>query len=176
MRPNETINIVARIGFFCARHALAVVALTVSTCVLWTVVYLALFFWAIFSGGGIGGPLAYPAGLIFFAIASTFMGIFVFLPTTAFAEWFTHRQGWPILAQIPMCVAGFSLICITIIFAAIYTSAEVTFLNAAMGFLALIVIYLIPLTIYWWVAQSIPLLISLTQRIRAALQSRARIL
>jgi len=175
MSRNEAIIVVSRIGYFCARHSLAVIALAILTCILWTATYFALLLWAIFAGGGIGGPLAYPAGLIMFPMVSTFIGIFVFLPSTAFAEWFTHRHGWPILAQIPVCVAIIGIISIVIIIFAALSSSGASFLNSIMGFMALFLLLIIPLTVYWWVVQSIPLVNSLVQRIRMTFRSRARI-
>ena len=84
----------------------AILTALLTACALWTITYFALLLWAVFTDSGIGGPLAYPAGLFFFFLASTAAGLVLLLPSTALAEWFARRRGFPILAQIPLSVAA----------------------------------------------------------------------
>ena len=49
---------------FALRHAFAIAFLAITACALWTLCYVVLLLWAIISDEGLGGPLAYPAGLL----------------------------------------------------------------------------------------------------------------
>jgi hypothetical protein len=138
----------------------------VVACVVWTVTYFALLLWAAFIGGGIGGPLAYPAGLLFFFVATTATSLFLLLPSTALAEWFTQRRGFPILAQIPVSVAVLALLCLIAVSIVSAAGSQPTFHGVSVGFGILFLVLLVPLGIYWWGAQSAPLLLSLLGRIR----------
>lgn len=150
MNGSQIIQITGRIGFFCARHFLSVLLTVLAGCLLWTVTYFALLLWAAFTSGGLGGPLAYPAGLLFFLVAGTAASLVLLFPATAFAEWLARRLGFPVLVQIPFSVASLALLCL----AAVGIHSSVSF--GALLFLS----HLLPLGLYWWVAQSAPLAFS----------------
>ena len=162
MNGRHTIQITGRVGFFCARHFLALLLTVLAGCLLWTVVYFALLLWAAFAGGGLGGPLAYPAGLLFFLVAGSAASLVLLLPATALAEWFARWHGFPVLAQIPLSVAFLALLC----FAAVG-------LRSSLSFGVLFLSLLLPLGLYWWVAQSAPLALSLLRFVQSTIHRTA---
>jgi hypothetical protein len=170
MSGNQTILTAGRIGSFCARHLLAVMVMVVAACVAWTITYFALLLWALLTDGGIGGPLAYPAGLLFVFVATTAVSIGLLLPSTALAEWFSQRRGFPILAQIPLSVVALALLCLVVVGLASASGSQPTLRGISVGFGVLFVALLVPLGLYWWTAQSLSLLLSLIHRLRGMLR------
>ena len=166
MNGSQAIQTAGRIGSFCARHFLALAVTVAAACVVWTVTYFALLLWAVFTDSGIGGPLAYPAGLLFFFVATTAASLVLLLPSTALAEWFARRRGYPILAQIPVSVVVLSLLCLVTVSIASAVGSRPTLHGVSVGFGVLFLVLLVPLGLYWWAAQSGPLLLSLFGRVR----------
>ena len=169
MNTNQAIQAVVGISAFCARHLFAFVVIVAVPCVLWTVAYLALLLWAMISGGGIGGPLAYPAGLLVILVAATVASLVLLFPSTALAEWFAKRRGFPILAQLPISVAVLALLCLVLVAVAAAVDTGPSFQGVAVGFGVLFIAHLLPLGLYWWTAQSGPLLLSLLKLLRSTL-------
>jgi len=170
MNGNQSIRTAGRIGAFFARHSLAVLVTVFVPCLLWTIAYFALLIWALFSSGGMGSPVVYPIGLLLILVGGTGVAIALFLPATALAEWIGRRHGLPVLAQIPISVAILALLCVAIAAIATATGTEPTFQGFSMGIGFLFLAHLLPLGIYWWVAQSGPLLLSLLQSLRSKLR------
>jgi hypothetical protein len=166
MNGSEVIQRAGRIGSFCARHLLALAVTVAAACVVWTIIYFALLLWAVFTDSGLGGPLAYPAGLLFFFVATTVVSLVLLLPSTAIAEWFARRRGLPILAQIPVSIVALALLCLVAGGIASAVGSQPTFHGVSVGFGVLFLALLMPLGLYWWAAQSIPLLLSLIHRLR----------
>jgi hypothetical protein len=149
----------ANLAFFILRHAIASFATIVAACLLWTVAYFALLLWAVAANAGLGGPLAYPGMLLVVAVAAIFASTLLFFPATALAEWVCSRARWPVLAQIPVTVGMLAMLCITM--AAIFPalrgqpiSADAVITGGAWFF----GLSLLPIGIYWWIAQAGPLL------------------
>lgn len=165
MIENQTLQTAARIGSFCARHCLALTVTVAAACVVWTVTYFALLLWAVCTDSDIGGPLAYPAGLLFSFVASTAASLILLFPSTAFAEWFARRRGFPILVQIPVSVVALALLCIIAIGIIFTVGSQPSLHGVAFSFGILFLSLLVPLGLYWWAAQSIPLLLSLMRRL-----------
>ena len=157
------IRMASRVGFFCARHFLALLLTVLAGCLLWTATYFALLLWAAFTGSGLGGPLAYPAGVFFFLVAGAATGLVFLFPATVFAEWLTRRLRLPILIQIPLSVGFLALL---------YWAAGGFHLSVVFGVLFLSL--LLPLGLYWWVAQSAPLAGSLLRLLRPAVHRTPR--
>jgi hypothetical protein len=153
-----------RIGGFCARHLFALGVAMLAACAAWTVTYFALLLWAVLTGGGLGGPLAYPAGLLFALVAMAAAGLVLLLPATALAEWVARRRGFPVLAQIPVSVGILALLCLAVVGLVSAGGFQPTLRGASIGFGTLFLALLLPLGLYWWTAQSIPLLASLLAR------------
>jgi hypothetical protein len=156
---SQAIQAAGRIGSFCARHLLALLVTVAVPCVLWTVAYFALLLWAVVTDGGLGGPLAYPGGLVFLFVAAMVASLVLFFPATALAEWLARRRAYPILAQIPFSVAVLAVLCLIL--------SSIRGISVSFG--ALFAALLLPLGLYWWTAQSGPLLLSLFQRLRSIL-------
>ena len=171
MNASQAIQTAGRIGSFCARHFLALGVTVAAACLVWTVIYFALLLWAVFTNSGIGGPLAYPAGLLFFFVATTAASLILLFPSTALAEWFSRRRGFPILAQIPVSVAVLALLCLIAVSIASAVGSQPTLHGVSVGFGVLFLVLLVPLGLYWWAAQSVPLLLSLINRLRGTLRS-----
>ena len=171
MNESQAIQTAGRIGSFCARHFLALGVTVAAACAVWTVTYFALLLWAVLVGGGLGSPLAYPAGLLFFFVATTAASLVLLFPATALAEWFARRRGFPILVQIPVSVVALALICFVVVSIASAAGSQPTLRGVSVGFGVLFLALLVPLGLYWWMAQSGPLVLSLLGRIRHILRS-----
>ena len=161
---STAIQTAGRIGGFLARHFLALLVTVAVPCALWTVTYFALLLWATVSGGGLGSPASYPIGLLFFLAAGTAVSILLYLPSTAIAEWFARRRGFPVLGQIPLTVAVFAVLCLAAVGLWAAFVPEPGLRGFSIGFGSLFLINLVPLGLYWWSAQSGPLLLSLFRR------------
>lgn len=173
MNRNPTIRTAGRVGVFCARHFLATLVTVSVLCVLWTVTYFALLIWAAVSGAGLGSPASYPLGLLVALAGGTAVALVLFLPATALAEWIARRRGLPILAGIPISIAILAALCLLLVGAAVATGTQVSLRGAAAGFALLFLAHLPPLGLYWWVAQSGPLLVSFYKQLRKPRLPRA---
>jgi len=165
MHREHAIRTAACIGGFCARHLLATLVVVLVLCVLWTVTYFALLIWAAVSGGGLGSPASYPLGLLLPLVGGTVFSLTLFLPATALAEWIAKRRGLPILAQIPISIAILAALCLLVVGSAMAAGVQASFRSGAAGFAVLFLAHLLPLGLYWWVAQSGPLLVSLYRQL-----------
>jgi hypothetical protein len=166
MNGSQTIRTAGRIGSFCARHFLAMAVTVAADCIVWTIAYFALLLWAVFTDGGIGGPLAYPAGLLFSVVAAAAASLILLFPSTALAEWFARRRDFPILAQIPVSIVALAVLCLVSVSVASAVGSQPTLQGVSFGFGVLFLALLVPLGLYWWAAQSVPLLHSIIQRLR----------
>jgi hypothetical protein len=152
-------NTAATLAGFVLRHGVASLATVVAACAIWTVTYLVLLLWAIAANGGLGGPLAYPGGLLVVALAAGLASLFLFFPATALAELACRRKALPILAQIPISVALLAALCVLAAFAIEAfrdppATAPVVARLCAWAF----GLSLVPIGFYWWIAQAGPLL------------------
>ncbi|MEO7268252.1 MAG: hypothetical protein ABIW49_03495 [Knoellia sp.] len=143
----------ARMGSFGARHVFALASTVAACCLAWTLAYGALLLWTVVTDGGVGGPLVHPAGLLFTFVAASFVGLALSLPSTVGSEWIARRGGWPVLVQIPLSVVGLALLCLGVVVLG----------DVPLGFGLLFLALLVPLGIYWWSAQSGPLLLSMVR-------------
>jgi hypothetical protein len=169
----QVLRIAGSIGLFCLRHAVAMALTIAIPCLLWTVAYLGLLLYAMVTGGDLGGPLAYPVGLLFVLSTATAACLFLLFPSTALAEWIGRRSSLPILTQIPISIgilAILSLVLTLILdqrFLQALPFAPGQKLNPGITTAVLFCAHLLPLGFYWWVAQSIPLLSALFSRLIA---------
>lgn len=171
MNPHRTLASLGRFGGFCARHSLALLVTMVVPCVLWTITYFALLLWAAFTNGGIGGPLAYPAGLLFVVGVAAVSGLMVLMPSTAMAEWIAKRFTLPIFAQIPISLGLLAVLCLLVVGGATAAGVPTSFRGFSLSLGALFTAHLVPLGLYWWVAQSGPLLRTLSKTLLRKLRS-----
>ena len=167
-RKNQTLLwIVGRIAAFLFRHAVAVAGVVLAGLLLWTFVYFALLLWALIVGGGIGGPLAYPAGLLVVLGMSLSASLALLFPATAIAERLGKRLRWPVLAQIPLSVGVAGAICVSISLLSMPGEFAKGLQTAAILWAA----NLLPLGLYWWIAQSGPLILSGIDRWKSRLRA-----
>jgi hypothetical protein len=169
---NRGFRVASRVGSFLLRHALAVAVSVAVPCMLWTVAYFGLLLWVMIFGGGPGGPLAYPAGLLVVFLAALAASVLVFFPAVGAAELVARRLGWPVFAQLPLSMAGPMLVCAALAIGAGVQGRDAG--GAAVVFASLLGLVLIPLILYWWVAQSIPLIVSLLKQIHRWFWGRFR--
>ncbi len=161
MKRNQALRTAVGMGGFFVRHLIAVLVTVVVPCLLWTITYLALLLWAVFTNSDIGGPLAYPAGIIVIIVAATVASFVLLLPSTALAEWLAKRRGLPILVQIPISIGILGSLCFILVAVAASVDTAPSMPGAAAVFGVLFASNLLPLGLYWWTAQSGPLLFSL---------------
>jgi hypothetical protein len=169
-KTNSTFARTLTIGGFCARHLLALAVTIAVPCALWTIVYFALLLWAIIFGGGIGSPVAYPIGLLFFAGAALVGGLVLFLPSTVFAEWLVKRRKLPTLLQIPISVATLALFCLISVILAAEPFHPSSLPNILTGFIIFWGALLLPLGLYWRTAQSGPLVLEIIRKVSGAVR------
>lgn len=95
---------------FLARHLLFVLFAMAAGCILWTILYVVLLSIAVISNQGVGGPLAFPAGIATIVIACASIGWCIFAPAAAAGALFRGLLGFPRIAAIPVVfVAAFVL-------------------------------------------------------------------
>ena len=138
---------------FAARHLLIVPVAIVAGCVLWTIIYVILLLVAMIFNQGVGGPLAYPAGIIAILVSCIVIGWGIFAPASAIGAIACALLKLPRLAAIPIVTAaafGLSYLLywgyIELVTTHSMPSAAVVLKNFAM-FLS------IPLGIYWWIVE-----------------------
>ena len=138
---------------FAARHLLIVPIAIVAGCIIWTIIYVVLLLAAIIFNQGLGGPLAYPAGIVAIVVPSIVIGWGVFAPASAVGAIVCALLQLPRLAAIPIVTAaafGLSYLLywgyIELVTTHSMPSATFVLKNFAM-FLS------IPLGIYWWITE-----------------------
>lgn len=94
---------------FALRHGLALLLLPLAAALLWTAAYFILLFFAAIFGGGLGGPLAWPAGLVFFGGGSFLLIAMALAPGCGLAELLRRIPRWPRLTALPLAMASAAL-------------------------------------------------------------------
>jgi hypothetical protein len=131
---------------FAARHFLFVAVATAIFCIGWTILYVALLIVAAVSGAGLGGPLAYPAGIVFILFCGALFGWGIFAPACGLARLLCHGFRLPRIAGIPLSLA----LALAISFLPMQVMVDPVFgANPLPWFIHLAVIAL-PLSVQWW--------------------------
>lgn len=137
---------------FLARHLLAVGLAIGLGWIAWTGLYALLLLVAMIRSSGVGGPLAYPAGLLVVAAGAMVIGWGIFTPSCA--------VGW----IISRCFKLHRLAAFPIAFV---VAGGMTWLMSSDGFLSSdtiptrnpFLIYLkflaIPFSLYWWLTEGV---------------------
>jgi len=138
---------------FAIRHALASPLAIVAGCLLWTVAYLILLLLAVIFGQGLGGPLAYPAGIIAVVVGGLVIGWGIFAPACAVGALFCGITGWSRFAAIPVVfVSGFLFsYLIYWAFIAWVTTSPMPSFRLILGNYAMFLSVL--LGVYWWITE-----------------------
>ena len=148
---------------FLARHVLATFVTIVVPCLFWTLAYFGLLLWGVISGGGIGSPATYPVGMVLLVVLGIAASFVLFLPSTTIAERLVRARRLPGWAQIPISIATLAVLClVATLIASAFGIAGNLMRTAGTVFLA----SLVPMGLYWWTAQSGPILISFLRRLR----------
>jgi len=155
------------IGFFFRQLFASFVVVAVGS-LIWTAIYISLLLWAVFSNSGIGGPLAYPAGLLFVVVASAVSVLVLLFPSSATAELIARRRNLPVLLQIPISVGFLALFCLGVVGIARLLgskSIDTTGFFATAGII--FAVELLPLALYWWMAQGGPVIMAIVKWFKA---------
>lgn len=138
---------------FLARHFLFVVLAMIAGCVIWTFAYLVLLAIAVITDQGLGGPLAFPAGIIIVVASCVFLGWGVFAPASATGAIFCGLFRLPRIAAIPVvCLAVFIFsyliywACIELVTTHSMPPISTVLKNFGI-FLS------VPLGVYWWLTE-----------------------
>jgi|SRR5688572_25252720 len=143
---------------FILKHTVASAAVAIAIVGCTTIFYFALLLWAVVAGAGLGGPLAFPA-MILFAVVASVGSILVLMPTTLVTEWISSRAQLHFVLQIPIAVA----VLIVLVLAAALSRALASGTSIASGaWVALIAssLLLVPLGVYWSALRSTDWLLS----------------
>lgn len=154
------LSLAIKVGGFSARHSFAILATAGVACTLWTVIYAVLLAWAVLSGGGLGGPLAYPGGLALAALGTVLLCCGLLGPLTGAAEWLVRRWRLPVLAGIPVSVGMLVGVCTLAVVAGSAARLFGSISAAAVALGATVLSLLLPLGFYWWAAEIGPVLLS----------------
>ena len=138
---------------FAARHLLIVPIAIVASCIIWTMIYVILLLVAIIFNQGVGGPLAYPAGIIAILVTTIVVGWGIFAPASAIGAIACAMLKLPRLAAIPIVtVSAFGLS--YLIYWGYMELITTHSMPSATVVLKNFVIFLsIPLGIYWWITE-----------------------
>jgi hypothetical protein len=138
---------------FLARHFLFVAFAMVAGCIVWTLAYSVLLAIAVVTRQGVGGPLAFPVGIIAVLAACGFLGWGIFAPASAIGAAFCRVFRLPRIAAIPIVTVAAFLLTYAIHWAYIEivtTHSMPSMLTVLKNF----AIYLsIPLGAYWWLTE-----------------------
>jgi hypothetical protein len=138
---------------FLARHFLFVAFAMVAGCIAWTIAYFVLLVVAVITNQGVGGPLAYPAGIVAVLAACGFLGWGVFAPASAIGAVFWRVFQLPRIAAIPVVTIAAFFLSYLIYWG--YIDVVTTHpMPPVLVVLNNFAIYLsIPLGAYWWLTE-----------------------
>jgi hypothetical protein len=137
---------------FLARHFLFVIFAIAAGCAAWTVLYFGLLLIAIFTGTGIGSPLALPTGIILIIGTGMIVGWGVFAPACALGEVFRRMANLPRFAAIPVVfLAG--LLSYFGYFAFIKNLTTHSMPPVTKVALFYLIYLSVPLGVYWWLTE-----------------------
>ncbi|MBK1884865.1 hypothetical protein JIN85_20815, partial [Luteolibacter pohnpeiensis] len=138
---------------FLARHFLFVAFAMIVGCTGWTIVYFVLLAIAVVTNQGIGGPLAFPAGIIAMLAVCGFLGWGVFAPASAFGAVLCRVFRLPRIAAIPVV----TMTAVLLSYAIYWVYLEIVTTHSMPSMLTVLknfTIYLsIPLGAYWWLTE-----------------------
>ena len=138
---------------FILRHFLFVVFAMVAGCLLWTIAYVLLLVIAVVGDFGLGGPLAYPVGLVAVIVGSAVLGWGIFAPASALGAVLCALLRLPRLAAIPFVAAAAYGLSYLLYRAYIEWVTTHPMPDAGVVLKNFAVYLSIPLGIYWWLAE-----------------------
>ena len=145
-------NVILVISFV-TRHLLIVSLAIIAGCILWTIAYFVLLIVAVILNKGLGGPIAYPAGIIAIIVAGISIGWGIFAPACAIGAVFWKIFGLPRIAAIPV-VFGSALVLSSLLYWAFIEAITTSPMPSMWVVLKNHTIVLsVPLGAYWWVTE-----------------------
>lgn len=145
-------NVILVISFV-TRHLLIVSLAIIAGCILWTIAYVVLLIVAVILNEGLGGPIAYPAGIITIIVAGISIGWGIFAPACAIGVVFWKIFGLPRIAAIPV-VFGSALVLSSLLYWAFIEAITTSPMPSTWVVLKNHTIVLsVPLGAYWWVTE-----------------------
>ena len=149
----EKMNNVILVISFVTRHLLIVSLAIIAGCILWTIAYFVLLIVAVILNKGLGGPIAYPAGIIAIIVAGISIGWGIFAPACAIGVVFWKIFGLPRIAAIPV-VFGSALVLSSLLYWAFIEAITTSPMPSMWVVLKNHTIVLsVPLGAYWWVTE-----------------------
>jgi hypothetical protein len=158
---------------FAARHFLVVALGAGFLCILWTLIYIGLLIFAMFTDGGLGGPFAYPGGILGILLVCVVIGWGIFMPASGLGVIFCRLFKLPKLAAIPVVlISAFSIISLAWYFSdgfgeGVESASSLEMLRNFCLFLA------VPLGAYWWITEGPSAIIDAVRRIIAKRRSKS---
>lgn len=146
-------SVVIRAATFLLRHLLIVPALAIVGCVLWTIVYVVLLLAAMVFDQGVGGPLAYPAGLLMVVVATMVVGWGVFAPASAIGAVFCGVFRLPRIAAIPIVFLSAFFLSYLLYWAYIHYVTTHSMPSWSVVLKNFTLFLSVPLGVYWWLAE-----------------------
>ncbi len=135
---------------FAVRHLLVVLAAMVFGCVVWTALYIILLVIAVITDSGVGGPLAYPGGILLILIACALIGWGIFAPACGVGLLISRAFGLPKLAGIPIAfiAAGVLTWLMAFAFSRVFPATPAPSFGKAVLFY--LFFFPLPLGVQWW--------------------------
>ncbi|MEI8107162.1 MAG: hypothetical protein WCI46_05035 [Verrucomicrobiota bacterium] len=156
-------NVISVISFV-TRHLLIVSMAIITGCILWTIAYVVLLIVAATLNEGLGGPIAYPAGIITIIVAGISIGWGVFAPACAIGSVFGRIFGLPRIAAIPV-VFGSAFVLSYLLYWAFIKEMTTHPMPSMWVVLKNHTVFLsMPLGAYWWVTEGPGTLFDLFRR------------
>lgn len=138
---------------FALRHLLIVPVAIVAGCIVWTIIYVILLLAAIIFNQGLGGPLAYPAGIIGIVVPTIVIGWGIFAPASAVGAIFCGLLKLPRLAAIPVVTAAAFGLSFLLYWGYIEIVTNDSMPSMAVVLKNFVMFLSIPLGIYWWITE-----------------------
>jgi hypothetical protein len=152
---------------FVARHIVSMSITLILGCACWTLIYLLLLINAIIFHKGLGGPLAYPVGLLFVVVPCLAIGMGIIVPSCGIGVAACRLLNLPRLAAIPFVFGAGAVL--THAWFALYIEKVTTHqMPAASTVFWSFTLYLsLPLGAYWWLVEGPYALIDGARRLLA---------
>jgi hypothetical protein len=149
------------VASFAIRHLAAFAATVLAACALWTATYAGLFLWALVRNSELGGPFAYPAGLVFAAAAASILSFGVYFPATSIAERICRYKSLPRIAQLPISFAVALPICLAAVLGLhVLVGSRELDRDILIRSAWLLAVAMLPLVFYWFVVRLDSLVVS----------------
>lgn len=142
----------AAFSFVVRQFVIVLLAMAVG-CALWTVAYLGLLAVAVMGNHGVGGPLAFPAGILAVVATCAVVGWGISAPASAIGAVFCKIFHLPKIAAIPVVFCGGFLLSYLFYWAFTGILASDPVPPAWMVLKNFTIFLSIPLGIQWWLTE-----------------------